>query len=115
MLNYGEEARDSIPAFVGVAMLSLPSRLENEGNIWEKARNILSVSFYCARRTAVKAFVQIYQGKGTFTLKRMMQDGRSEERSNIDVYNGDLHGYASEATLKWGDLVLDGVESKPRW
>jgi hypothetical protein len=62
-----------------------------------------------------KAFVQVYQGEGTFTLKRMMQDGRSEERSNIDVYNGDLNGYASEATLKWGDLVLDGVESKPRW
>ena len=62
-----------------------------------------------------KAFVYVYQGKSTFTLKRMMQDGTSEERSNVDDYNGDLNGYASEATLKWGDLVRDGVELRRIW
>jgi hypothetical protein len=62
-----------------------------------------------------KALVYVYRGKGTFTLRRMMQGGTMDERSNIDVYGGDLSDYVSEATLKWSDLERNGVELKPRW
>jgi hypothetical protein len=61
------------------------------------------------------AIVHVYRGKGTFTLKRMMQDGTMEERSKIDVYGDDLKDYISEATLVWSDLERDGVELKPKW
>ncbi len=60
-----------------------------------------------------RAVVQVYQGKDTFKLRRVMWDGTLDEKVNVDVYRGDLRGYASEATLKWSDLDLDGVELKP--
>jgi hypothetical protein len=56
-----------------------------------------------------KATVLVYRSKGTFTLKRLPD----EERSNIDVYKGDIAGYISEATLRWPDLERDGVEWTP--
>jgi hypothetical protein len=36
-----------------------------------------------------------------------------DEKINVDVYKGDLNGYASEASLKWPDLVRMTVEVKP--
>jgi hypothetical protein len=62
-----------------------------------------------------RAIVEVYRGKGTFTLKRVMQSGTVDERSNIDVYGGDLGDYVSEATLKWSDLERDNVELKRRY
>jgi hypothetical protein len=65
------------------------------------------------RTNGKRAVVQVYQGKDTFKLRRVMWDGTLDEKVNVDVYRGDLRGYASEATLKWSDLDLDGVELKP--
>lgn len=60
-----------------------------------------------------RAVVRVYRGNDTFTLRRVMWDGTLDERVNIDVYGGNLRGYASEAALKWSDLELDGVELRP--
>jgi hypothetical protein len=57
--------------------------------------------------------VRVYRGKGTFTLRRVGLP--LDEKVNVDVYGGDLRGYASEAGLKWSDLELDGVEVKPHY
>jgi hypothetical protein len=43
----------------------------------------------------------------------MTQGGSVKEQTNVDVYRGDLNGYASEATLKWSDLDPESVELKP--
>ena len=61
-----------------------------------------------------RAIVLLYRDKSTFTLRRMMQSGVTEERNNVDVYRGDISGYASEATLKWNDLEREGLEWKPK-
>ena|ERR1700678_1854131 len=80
----------------------------------KQSKDILIGEFLFHTNDGNKALVYAYRGKGTFTLKRMMQNGRMEERSNIDVYEGNANGYASEATLRWGDLEREGVVWKPR-
>jgi hypothetical protein len=62
-----------------------------------------------------RAVVQVYRGRDTFKLRRVVSDGTVDEKVNVDVYGGDLRGYASEATLKWSDLELDGVELRPAY
>jgi hypothetical protein len=62
-----------------------------------------------------RALVWVYRCNHTFTLRRIMHGGRTEERTKSDPYNGDLSHYVSEAMLVWSDLELDGVEMKPRF
>lgn len=52
--------------------------------------------------------IYTYRGKDTFKLRRM--GDVVDEKINADVYKGDLNGYASEASLKWPDLVRMSVE-----
>jgi len=35
-----------------------------------------------------RAVVQVYRGKGTFKLRRVMSDGTLDEKVNVDVYKG---------------------------
>lgn len=73
----------------------------------------LTGEFLFRTKDGNKAVVYLEQGKGTFSLRRVMPEGSVDERSNIDVYHGNIDGYIAEATLKWSDLEREGVEWKP--
>jgi hypothetical protein len=75
-------------------------------------RHALGGEFLFRTKDGNKAVVYLSQGKGTFTLRRVMSGGSVDERSNIDVYRGNIDGYISEAMLEWSDLERDGVEWK---
>jgi hypothetical protein len=62
-----------------------------------------------------KAIVWVHRGPHTFTLRRAMQDGTTEERTKGDPYDGNLSNYVSEAMLVWHDLEPEGVELNPKF